>query len=103
MSLLAATVVACVASAQTPTDAVATTRVALQQYVEQYRRSGLDAVREAVASDRMAGRHEGLFVRVLGSRAVATLVALSPSESEATTPTVPSACKSSAVKVGWLS
>jgi len=44
---------------------------ALQQYVAQYRRSGLDAVREAVASDRMAGRHEGLFVRVLGSRAEA--------------------------------
>jgi len=44
---------------------------ALQQYVAQYRRSGLDAVREAVASDRMAGRHEGLFVRVLGPRAEA--------------------------------
>ena len=51
---------------------------ALQQYVEQYRRAGLAAVSEAVASDRTAGRYEGLFVRVLGPRSEA-LVASVPS------------------------
>jgi signal transduction histidine kinase len=56
------------ALAQRDRDLVAS---ALQQYVGQYRRGGLSAVREAVASDRMAGRHEGLFVRVLGPRAEA--------------------------------
>jgi signal transduction histidine kinase len=56
------------ALAQRDRDLVAS---ALQQYVGQYRRGGLPAVREAVASDRMAGRHEGLFVRVLGPRAEA--------------------------------
>ncbi len=39
---------------------------ALQQYVAQYTRGGLPALQEAVGSDRVAGRHEGLFVRVLG-------------------------------------
>jgi signal transduction histidine kinase len=39
---------------------------ALQQYVEQYRRGGLPALQDAVGSDRVAGRNEGLFVRVLG-------------------------------------
>lgn len=56
------------ALAQRDRDLVAS---ALQQYAGQYRRGGLSAVREAVASDRMAGRHEGLFVRVLGPRAEA--------------------------------
>jgi signal transduction histidine kinase len=56
------------ALAQRDRDLVAS---ALQQYVGQYRRGGLPAVQEAVASDRMAGRHEGLFVRVLGPRAEA--------------------------------
>jgi len=51
---------------------------ALQQYVEAYRRAGLPAVQEAVARDRTAGRHEGLFVRVLGPRSEA-LVASVPS------------------------
>lgn len=39
---------------------------ALQQYVAQFQRGGLPALQEAVGSDRVAGRHEGLFVRVLG-------------------------------------
>ena len=39
---------------------------ALQQYVEQYRRGGLPALQDAVGSDRVAGRNEGLFVRVIG-------------------------------------
>ena len=55
---------------------------AVQQYVAQYRRDGLSAVREAVASDRMAGRHEGLFVRVLGPRAEALFASVPSSWSE---------------------
>ncbi|HEY7514022.1 MAG TPA: ATP-binding protein [Vicinamibacteria bacterium] len=44
---------------------------ALQQYVEHYRRGGLPALQDAVGSDRVAGRNEGLFVRVLGPGAEA--------------------------------
>jgi signal transduction histidine kinase len=44
---------------------------ALDQYVGQFRRGGLPALQEAVGSDRVTGRNEGLFVRVLGPGAEA--------------------------------
>jgi signal transduction histidine kinase len=44
---------------------------ALEQYVGEYRRGGLPALRDGVASDHLAGRNEGLFVRVLGPGAEA--------------------------------
>ena len=44
---------------------------ALDQYVGEYRRGGLETLRDAVASDHLAGRNEGLFVRVLGPGALA--------------------------------
>jgi signal transduction histidine kinase len=47
---------------------------ALEHYVGQYRHGGLAALQEAVASDRVAGRGEGLFVRVLGPGAEALVV-----------------------------
>jgi signal transduction histidine kinase len=39
---------------------------ALERYAGRYRRAGLAALEAEVASDRLAGRHESLFVRVLG-------------------------------------
>jgi signal transduction histidine kinase len=39
---------------------------ALGQYVGQYRRGGLAALSEAVSTDRLAGRTEGLVVRITG-------------------------------------
>ena len=39
---------------------------AARQYVAEYASGGLGAVRDAVAADRIAGRREGLFVRILG-------------------------------------
>jgi signal transduction histidine kinase len=38
----------------------------LDQYVGQYKRGGLAALSEAVATDRLAGRTEGLVVRITG-------------------------------------
>ena len=39
---------------------------AFEQYVQHYGRGGLQALSEAVAEDRMAGRNEGLVVRLTG-------------------------------------
>ena len=39
---------------------------ALDQYVARYRRGGLAALSEAVSTDRLAGRTEGLVVRITG-------------------------------------
>jgi signal transduction histidine kinase len=39
---------------------------ALEQYVAHYRRGGLAALSEAVSTDRLAGRTEGLVVRITG-------------------------------------
>jgi signal transduction histidine kinase len=44
---------------------------AARQYVSEYAAGGLAAVRDAVAADRIAGRREGLFVRILGPGAEA--------------------------------
>ena len=40
----------------------------LERYVGQYGQGGLAALNEAVVSDRIAGRQESLFVRLLGAR-----------------------------------
>ena len=40
---------------------------ALEQYVGHYRRGGLGALSEAVATDRLAGRTEGVVVRITGA------------------------------------
>src|SRR5262249_7884206 len=39
---------------------------ALEQYVGHYERGGLEALRDAVATDRLAGRNEGIVVRLTG-------------------------------------
>lgn len=52
---------------------------ALRHYVTQYREGGLPALQQAVAADRLAGRHEGLFVRVLGARSGDALFGSVPS------------------------
>jgi signal transduction histidine kinase len=44
---------------------------ALDQYVREFRRGGLRALEDAVGNDRVTGRNEGLFVRVLGPEAEA--------------------------------
>jgi signal transduction histidine kinase len=41
-------------------------RATLDRYVGEYRRFGLAGLQAAIASDRVAGRHERLFVRVIG-------------------------------------
>jgi len=54
----------------------------LERYVDRYRRGGLAGLEEAVASDRIAGRQESLFVRVLGSGEEALFVNLPAAWSE---------------------
>jgi heavy metal sensor kinase len=49
-------------------------RAALDRYVSQYERGGLSGLQEAIASDSVAGRHERLFVRVIGPGAVAVFL-----------------------------
>jgi signal transduction histidine kinase len=44
---------------------------ALDQYAREFRRGGLPALQDAVGNDRVTGRNEGLFVRVLGPGAEA--------------------------------
>ena len=43
-------------------------RATLDRYVGEYRRGGLPGLDDAIASDRVAGRHERLFVRVARPR-----------------------------------
>jgi signal transduction histidine kinase len=49
-------------------------RATLDRYVGEYRRGGLPGLDDAIATDRVAGRHERLFVRVLGRRAEAVFL-----------------------------
>jgi signal transduction histidine kinase len=49
---------------------------ALAQYAGAYEREGLEAVQRAVARDRTAGRHEGLFVRLVGPEAEAVFASV---------------------------
>jgi signal transduction histidine kinase len=49
---------------------------ALERYAARYRRAGLAGLEAEVASDRLAGRHESLFVRVLGPREEALFLSL---------------------------
>jgi signal transduction histidine kinase len=46
-------------------------RSTLEKYAVEYQRGGLDGLQGAIQSDRVAGRHEPLFVRVLASDAEA--------------------------------
>jgi signal transduction histidine kinase len=46
----------------------------LDRYVGEYRRGGIPRLNEAIATDRVAGRHERLFVRVLGRDAEAVFL-----------------------------
>ena len=46
----------------------------LDRYVGEYRRGGLPGLDHAIATDRVAGRHERLFVRVLGRDAEAVFL-----------------------------
>jgi signal transduction histidine kinase len=48
----------------------------LDQYVAQYRRGGLGALSEAVATDRLAGRTEGLVVRITGATGQAVFASI---------------------------
>ncbi|HVQ31930.1 MAG TPA: HAMP domain-containing sensor histidine kinase [Vicinamibacteria bacterium] len=56
---------------------------ALEQYVGQYRDGGLESLSAAVAQDRMAGRNEGLVVRLTGTGGQAVFATV-PSSWEAT-------------------
>jgi signal transduction histidine kinase len=49
-------------------------RATLDRYVGEYRRRGLPGLNDAIATDRVAGRHERLFVRVLGRGAEAVFL-----------------------------
>jgi signal transduction histidine kinase len=49
-------------------------RDTLDHYVYEYQRAGLSGLRDAIGSDRVAGRHERLFVRVLGRQADAVFL-----------------------------
>src|SRR4029450_1569127 len=49
---------------------------ALAQYVREFRRGGLPALQDAVGNDRVTGRNEGLFVRVLGPGAEALFASM---------------------------
>jgi signal transduction histidine kinase len=48
----------------------------LDQYVGQYKRGGLAALSEAVATDRLAGRTEGLVVRITGATGQAVFASI---------------------------
>jgi signal transduction histidine kinase len=48
----------------------------LDQYVGQYRRGGLGALSDAVATDRLAGRTEGLVVRITGATGQAVFASI---------------------------
>jgi signal transduction histidine kinase len=48
----------------------------LDQYVGQYRRGGLLALSDAVATDRLAGRTEGLVVRITGATGQAVFASI---------------------------
>ena len=56
---------------------------ALEQYVGHYRGGGLQALSEAVSRDRMAGRNEGLVVRLTGTSGQAVFASV-PGSWEAT-------------------
>lgn len=49
---------------------------ALEQYAAVYARGGLVALSDAVAGDRLAGRHEGLVVRVVGGEGQAVFASV---------------------------
>ncbi len=49
-----------------------TTSSMLNRYAEEYQRGGLAALDRVIAADRLQGRHEQTFVRVVGRAAVAT-------------------------------
>jgi heavy metal sensor kinase len=49
-------------------------RATLDRYVGEYRRGGLPGLDDVIAGDRVAGRHERLFVRVLGRDAEAVFL-----------------------------
>ncbi len=49
---------------------------ALEQYAGEYRRGGLAALSQAVADDRLAGRREGLLVRVTGTAGEAVFASI---------------------------
>jgi heavy metal sensor kinase len=49
-------------------------RATLDRYVGEYRRGGLPGLNDAIALDRVAGRHERLFVRVVGRGAEAVFL-----------------------------
>jgi signal transduction histidine kinase len=49
---------------------------ALEQYAGQYRRGGLAALSESVSTDRLAGRTEGLVVRITGATGQAVFASI---------------------------